>query len=108
MAGGLEPDDLEGPFQPKPFHDSMIGHFCYKIALVLFACRLGPWGNTRLVGAEMAPVACWPLSAQLGTVVCCTQPGISPLPSEKDLPLPSLTDLPAMSCTGGETRFFCS
>jgi len=24
MAGGLEPDDLEGPFQPKPFHDSMI------------------------------------------------------------------------------------
>jgi len=24
MAGGLEPDDLEGPFQPKPFYDSMI------------------------------------------------------------------------------------
>ena len=24
MAGGLEPDDLYGPFQPKPFCDSMI------------------------------------------------------------------------------------
>jgi len=24
MAGGLEPDDLSSPFQPKPFHDSMI------------------------------------------------------------------------------------
>jgi len=24
MAGGLEPDDLQGPFQPKPFHDSML------------------------------------------------------------------------------------
>jgi len=23
MAGGLEPDDLSGPFQPKPFCDSM-------------------------------------------------------------------------------------
>ena len=24
MAGGLLPDDLEAPFQPKPFYDSMI------------------------------------------------------------------------------------
>jgi len=24
MAGGLEPDDLQGPFQPLPLHDSMI------------------------------------------------------------------------------------
>jgi len=24
MAGRLEPDDLQGPFQPKPFYDSMI------------------------------------------------------------------------------------
>jgi len=24
MAGGLEPDDLQDPFQPLPFHDSMI------------------------------------------------------------------------------------
>ena len=24
MAGGLEQDDLYGPFQPKPFYDSMI------------------------------------------------------------------------------------
>ena len=24
MAGGLEPDDLQGPFQPKPFCDSVI------------------------------------------------------------------------------------
>jgi len=24
MVGGLEPDDLQGPFQPKPFYDSMI------------------------------------------------------------------------------------
>ena len=24
MAGGVEPDDLEGPFQPKPFYDSVI------------------------------------------------------------------------------------
>ena len=24
MAGGLEPDDLSGPFQPKPFYDSTI------------------------------------------------------------------------------------
>jgi len=24
MAGGLKPDDLQGPFQPKPFYDSMI------------------------------------------------------------------------------------
>jgi len=22
MAGGLEPDDLQGPFQPNPFYDS--------------------------------------------------------------------------------------
>jgi len=25
MAGGLEPDDLQGPFQPKPFYDSASG-----------------------------------------------------------------------------------
>ena len=25
MAGGLEPDDLQGPFQPKRFHDSILG-----------------------------------------------------------------------------------
>jgi len=24
IAGGLELGDLKGPFQPKPFHDSMI------------------------------------------------------------------------------------
>ena len=24
VAGGLEPDDLYGPFQPRPFYDSMI------------------------------------------------------------------------------------
>jgi len=24
MAGRLEPDDLQGPFQPLPFYDSMI------------------------------------------------------------------------------------
>jgi len=24
VAGGLEPDDLEGPFQSKPFYDSVI------------------------------------------------------------------------------------
>ena len=24
MAGGLEPDELKGPFQPKPFCDSVI------------------------------------------------------------------------------------
>ena len=23
MSGGLEPDDLQGPFQPKPFCDSL-------------------------------------------------------------------------------------
>jgi len=23
MAGGLEPDDLQGTFQPLPFYDSM-------------------------------------------------------------------------------------
>ena len=27
MAGGLEPDDLQGPFQPKPFYDSIIVWF---------------------------------------------------------------------------------
>jgi len=31
MAGGLEPDDLEGPFQPKPFHDSMILNHILKL-----------------------------------------------------------------------------
>ena len=25
MAGGLEPDDLQGPFQPKPLYESMKG-----------------------------------------------------------------------------------
>jgi len=24
IAGGLEVDDLKGPFQPKPFYESMI------------------------------------------------------------------------------------
>jgi len=24
MAGGLEPDDVQGPFQPLPFYDSVI------------------------------------------------------------------------------------
>jgi len=24
MAGGLEPDDLQGPSQPKPFYDPMM------------------------------------------------------------------------------------
>jgi len=25
MAGGMEGDDLQGPFQPKPFYDSIVG-----------------------------------------------------------------------------------
>ena len=27
MAGGLEPDDLQGPFQPKPFCEDMKKEF---------------------------------------------------------------------------------
>ena len=30
MAGGLEPDDLQGPFQPKPLYDSMISRLMIK------------------------------------------------------------------------------
>jgi len=28
IAGGLELDDLKGPFQPKPFYDSLINSPC--------------------------------------------------------------------------------
>jgi len=28
IAWGLEPDDLKGPFQPKPFYDSMYFAVC--------------------------------------------------------------------------------
>jgi len=51
MAGGLEPDDLQGPFQPKQFYDSMNVMLDPRIQL----CSLqqgkkqmeaasGPWG----------------------------------------------------------------
>jgi len=30
MAGGLEPDELQGPCQPKPFCDSMIKVFLFS------------------------------------------------------------------------------
>jgi len=46
MAGGLELDNLQGPFQPKPLHDSMIstyasinyilGHWILAIGCILF------------------------------------------------------------------------
>jgi len=43
MAGGLELDDLSGPFQPKPFCDSMIStSSANRLAaqrLLLFVCR---------------------------------------------------------------------
>jgi len=29
VAGGLEPDDPQGPFQPKPFYDFMILGFIF-------------------------------------------------------------------------------
>jgi len=32
-AGGLEPDDLQGPFQPKPFYDSTNPHFWWRSSL---------------------------------------------------------------------------
>lgn len=54
----------------------------------------------------MVPGACWPLFTQLGTGMCCTQPSITPLSLEKDLPLQSKTDLSTMSFTEGETIFF--
>ena len=48
MAGGLEPDHLQGPFQPKPFYDSMInkvqGHstaICRKATLIQAAGQGG-------------------------------------------------------------------
>jgi len=28
MAEGLEPDDLQGPFQPLPFYDSFYDSMC--------------------------------------------------------------------------------
>ena len=34
MAGGLEPDDLQGPFQPLPFCDSL---FSYLLLLLLIS-----------------------------------------------------------------------
>jgi len=30
MAGGVEPDDLQGPFQPKPVYDSMMAEYQAK------------------------------------------------------------------------------
>ena len=33
MAGGVEPDDLQGRFQPKPFYDSMI---VYQITTMIW------------------------------------------------------------------------
>ena len=36
MAGGLGPDDLQGPFRPKPFYGSMIR--C-SVVVILRACR---------------------------------------------------------------------
>ena len=33
IAGGLKPDDHCGPFQPRPFHDSVLEHPTYTTAL---------------------------------------------------------------------------
>lgn len=30
-AAGLELNSIEGPFQPKPFYDSLILYFSYKV-----------------------------------------------------------------------------
>jgi len=47
LAGGLEPDGLQGPFQPLPFYDCSIAHcfgplklftFCRKSILILLIC----------------------------------------------------------------------
>jgi len=35
MAGGLEPDDLQGPFQPKPFYESMVKSLNWPYLLAL-------------------------------------------------------------------------
>jgi len=37
MAGGLELDDLYGPFQPKPFYASMILLF-YDSVIIVLSC----------------------------------------------------------------------
>jgi len=31
MAGGVEADDLHGPFQPKPFYDSLISSYHFHL-----------------------------------------------------------------------------
>jgi len=36
MAEGLELDDLQGPFQPKPFYDSVILSFEDLLQFIVF------------------------------------------------------------------------
>jgi len=48
MAGGLEPDELQGPFQPKPFHNSMILNLLLALVQELES-------NTRLGGIWTNP-----------------------------------------------------
>ena len=40
MAGGLEPDDLSGPFQLKPFYDSVILWFCIICSFIIIETNI--------------------------------------------------------------------
>ena len=49
MAGGLEPDDLQGPFQPKPFYDSIKVLHMHLVA-ISDPCRQGRSKQAIAVG----------------------------------------------------------
>jgi len=51
MAGGLEPDDLQGPFQPKPFYDSQMGSVSLaECQSAVCHCALTCWGEAPNAG----------------------------------------------------------
>jgi len=75
MAGGLEPDDLSGTFQPKPFYDSNLidpimhgcGRFREKLQNLDLPLNL-PWvipisdrikAVSAAAGAQAAVIATW-------------------------------------------------
>jgi len=49
MAGGLEPDDLEGPFQPLPSYDSMVFYIVLGLTLTELKFQKKTTGNKRNV-----------------------------------------------------------
>lgn len=97
VSQGLEPDGFQGPFQPKPFSDSIIPHFLY---LLFFQSGSGRATLGQLSVNQLFTYQVSSLSPSSSLILLCTQQILELLPNVKYIQIPSAAMSPFLcQCT---------